>query len=306
MNKKIKGTLSGFLSGIFWGFDTSLNGYVLLAVPFILSDSRLISATLLLAFFHDFISALILTGALLIKKELTSFFTVLKTRSSRFVMLAALFAGPLGMRSYLYAVDTIGAGLAATISSLYPALAAILGAFFLKDYLNRKGWLGLVLSILAIAILGYSNFSIQQQILFGLLAAFLCTVGWASESVIIAYGMQNDIMPLQALLIRQWVSSIAYLVFMMFDGDLVYSVYGVITAPIFPLIIIMGLLGTFSYLCYYSAIDSIGPVKATGLNVTYSIWAIIFSLVLLGGSVDLRLIFCGLLIVVGASLMLKD
>lgn len=306
MKKSVKGTLFGLTSGMFWGLDTALNGLVLLAAPFVLSNSRLISGTLLLAFFHDFISALILTVDMIARKEIKGIFKVLKTRSAHFVMIAALFAGPLGMRSYLYAVETIGSGLTATISAMYPAVAAVLGAVFLKDYLNKRGWVGLLLTIISITILGYSNLSLGNQILMGVLAALLCVFGWASESVITAYGMKEDVSPKQALLIRQWTSSLAYIIFMVFEGDILFSINAVITSSAFLLIFIMAAVGTLSYLCYYSAINEIGPVKATGLNVTYSIWAIVFSLIFLGGNIEIRLIICGILIIIGSSLMMKE
>lgn len=306
MTSKVKGTVQGLLSGMFWGLDTALNGVVLTLAPFIFTDNRLVSGALLLAFFHDFISALLLTVGMGVRGELKGLVSLLRKRSAHFVILAALFAGPLGMRSYLIAVDLIGSSLTATISAMYPAVAAVLGAVFLKDYLNKRGWFGLALTILAIIILGYTNLSSFNSLFWGVLAALLCVFGWASESVITAYGMKEDISPKQALLIRQWTSSLAYLMFMFFEGQIVYSLSQVVTSASMLLLVALATIGTLSYLCYYSAIDTIGPVKATGLNVTYSIWTVVFSIFLLGGFVDIRLIICGILIIVGSSLVIKS
>ena len=57
---------------------------------------------------------------------------------------------------------------------------------------------------------------------------------------------------------------------------------------------------------YYTAIGSIGPVKATGLNITYSIWAIIFDVLLLGNEITLKLILCSILIIIGSVLVSKN
>ncbi|BBA92991.1 DMT family transporter [Streptococcus ruminantium] len=303
---KLKGTIQGLLSGMFWGLDTSLNGFVLTLVPFILLDSRLISGALLLAFFHDLISAVLLTISLGVKGKLGGIGSLLQKRSSQFVMLASLFAGPLGMRAYLSAVELLGSSLTATISATYPALAAILGAIFLKDRLNKRGWLGLGLTILAVIILGYTNSTPFNNLFWGVLVVSLCVFGWAAESVITAYGMKDDILPEQALFIRQWTSSIVYLFFMFFEGDIFYSLTQVLTSVSIVLIIILATIGTLSYLFYYSAIDSIGPVKATSLNVTYSLWTVIFSLFLSGGNLEMKLIACGFLIIVGSSLIIKN
>ena len=93
---------------------------------------------------------------------------------------------------------------------------------------------------------------------------------------------------------------------MFFEGQIVYSLSQVVTSASMLLLVALATIGTLSYLCYYSAIDTIGPVKATGLNVTYSIWTVVFSIFLLGGFVDIRLIICGILIIVGSSLVIKS
>lgn len=307
MNPYRKGLFSGLLSGILWGADTTINGWVLLAIPFSLIDRRLVAASLLLAFFHDLFSALWLTAGQGIKGELKTTLSKLRSKSAIFVMLAALFGGPIGMRAYLYAIDTIGAGYTASISALYPVVAAVLGAIILKDYLTPKGWLGLFLSVLAITILGYSQLnSLNSQAFWGFTAACLCAGSWAAESVICAYGMKEDVLPKEALFIRQWISSIAYFFFIVLEGHPWFNVYSVISRPITFVIVALALIGTASYLYYYQAIDIIGPVKATGMNVTYSVWAIIFSIFLLGGSFDLKLIICSIMIITGTILISKE
>ncbi|WGE57050.1 DMT family transporter [Actinobacillus equuli] len=306
MNETFKGILQGLLSGMLWGLDTSLNAFILTLTPFIILDPQLLPSALLLAFLHDFFSAILLTGSSIFNRDKWKFSTIFTSKSTYFVMIAALFAGPIGMRAYLYAVDSIGAGLSATISALYPALAAVLGVVFLKDYLPKRGWLGLSLVILATVILGYSHFSVSSGLLFGILSAFVCVVGWASESVITAYGMKDDLTPKQALLIRQWTSSIAYLGFMFVEGDVSYSLSVVLSSQTSFIIILLAMIGTFSYLCYYSAINKIGPVKATGMNVTYSIWTVIFSLFIFGGNLDIKLVICGIFIIIGTLFVIKN
>lgn len=306
MKNSVKGMFLGLSSGMLWGLDTALNSLVLMSAPFISADSRLISAALLLAFFHDFIAALLISTDLVVRRQLSDTLLAMKTKSAFFVSIAALFAGPLGMYSYIYAVEAIGSGLTATISALYPAVATILGAIFLKDYLNRRGWLGLSLIIIAVIIIGYTNIGLVQKILPGIMAALLCVFGWASESVITAYGMKEDVSPKQALFIRYWVSSLTYLLMMVVEGDIFYSLVSVATSSSFGLLLLMAAVGTLSYLCYYSAINEIGPVKSTGLNVSYAIWTSIFAVVLLGESIEQRLFVCGGLIILGSTLMMKE
>lgn len=306
MTETLSGVLQGLLSGMLWGLDTSLNALVLTLNPFILDDPRLISSALLLAFFHDFFSAIFLTGDIVLRQKEKLFIAILRNKSTYFVAFSALFAGPIGMQAYLYAVNSIGAGLTATISAIYPALAALLGAIFFKDYLTKRGGVGLSLVILAVVALGAGQLDISNNLFFGGIAAFLCAGSWAAESIIIAYGIKEKLQPKQALLIRQWTCCLAYLGFMSFEGNISYSLSIIFETQIIFLILAVAMIGTMSYLCYYSAIDKVGPVKATGMNVTYSIWTAIFSLFIFGGNLDIKLVICGILIIIGTLFVIKN
>ena len=73
-------------------------------------------------------------------------------------MLGGILGGPVGMTGYYLAVKYIGAGHAATISSLYPAIGAVLAFIFLKEKIGKRGWFGLVLAILGIGLSSFSNY----------------------------------------------------------------------------------------------------------------------------------------------------
>ena len=66
------------------------------------------------------------------------------------------------------------------------------------------------------------------------------------------------------------------------------------------LIALAGLCATVSYLFYYKAISQIGASKAMALNVTYTAWAIVFTVVLLGDTSVLSplTILCALVVLV--------
>lgn len=73
-----------------------------------------------------------------------------------------------------------------------------------------------------------------------------------------------------------------------------------------PWIALAALFGTVSYLMYYKAIARIGAAKSMALNITYSAWAIPFSLLLLGTMPDLRGVVCAVVIIVGAIAAATD
>lgn len=302
------GISSGVLSGALWGLDTVFTGIILSASPFIDTTEVLIIAPVVSAFLHDTFSSIWMMLFSISKGQLIKTLKLLKTRSGLFVALGAMFGGPVGMAAYLLAIKYIGPGYTASISAIYPAVGAFFAYIFLKEKLSIRGWIGLLISILSIILLGYTpNSNEGSNFLIGFIASLVCVLGWALESVICAYGMKDDeVSPTQALQIRQLVSAVCYgIIIVPFIGgiDLVnIALY----SSIINVIAITALIGTLSYIFYYTAIDKVGPVKATGLNVTYSIWAILFDVILLGSPITLRLIICAILIIIGSVLVSKN
>lgn len=308
INNQKRGLFSGALSGLFWGLDTVLTGMILCMSPLIETKEVIFLAPFISAFLHDVFSSLWMLLYMGVKKQLKSVWDALKTRSGKFICLASIFGGPIGMASYLLAIKYIGAGYTASISSIYPAVGAFWAYLFLKEKLSKKGIFGLGLSILSVIAIGYSPNSISNaNYLLGFTLALICVLGWSLESVICAYGMKDDeVNPTQALQIRQLVSALFY-------GMIIIPIIGgmkltgaVLTSNLSIYICIIAFIGTASYLCYYTAIDEVGPVKATGLNITYSIWAILFDVAFLGNPITLKLILCSFLIIIGSILVSKN
>ena len=302
------GITSGALSGILWGLDTVILGIILSEIPDLGIANVVMLAPLIGAFLHDVFSSLWMILLSITKKEFIKTLKLLKTKSGKFVCVAALFGGPVGMAGYLLAINYIGSGYTASISAIYPAVGAFFSYIFLKEKLSIKGWIGLSLSILAVIILGYTpNKDIALNFGLGFGCALVCVIGWSLESVICAYGMKDDeVSPTQALQLRQLVSAIVY-------GAVIVPLFGglgltkvIITSNLTPMIDSVALIGTLSYIFYYTAIDTIGTVKATGLNISYSIWAIVFDMIFLGSTITLKLVLCSILIIVGTVMVFKN
>lgn len=301
------GVTSALMSGALWGLDTTITGFILMMSPYINMGESIFLAPIIAAFLHDFSSAIWMAIFSTAKKDFLHTIKLLKTRSGKFVVLAALFGGPIGMMGYLVAISNIGPGYTAAISAMYPAAGAFFSYVFLKVKLTKRGWFGLSLSILSIIILGYSpsgNQIVNFALGFG--AALVCVLGWSLESVICAYGMKDDITPKEALTIRQMTSSVVYFLIVLFIIKGSHFAVAAFTSKSMIYMVLTALIGTLSYIFYYTGIDTIGPVKATGLNITYSIWAMIFAMIILGGDFSLKLVFCSLLIILGSVLVSKD
>ena len=72
--------------------------------------------------------------------------------------------------------------------------------------------------------------------------------------------------------------------------------------PATAVIVLAALTGTASYLFYYKAIDTIGASRGMALNISYSAWAIVFGLILLGAVPTPLQVVCGIAILVGTVL----
>lgn len=292
----------GLLSGLFWGLNTVVIGIALSTATFTENAGVIALAPLISTFIHDLFSTIWMFIYMFIKKQSEQFVSALKTRSGKFIALAALAGGPVGMTGYVLSIRYLGPGYTAIISSLYPAVGAFLSYLFLKETMRVDQMIGLAVSVAGVTALGYTPGAQQsEQFLVGFLFALMCVLGWASEAVIIAYGLkEQDITDDVALQIRQFTSALFYgLIILPF-----FQAWGT-TWTIFPtstavIILMAALFGTTSYLYYYKAINDIGPTKAMALNITYSAWSIVFGFLLLGVRASLIQIILGIIIIFGS------
>lgn len=297
----------GLMSGVLWGLDTVLLGIALAMTPFVSSEQAIFLAPFVSTFLHDFFSSIWMLIYTAFKKELGKTLKAAQTRSGRVIMLGALLGGPVGMTGYLLAIKYIGPAYTAIISSLYPAIGALLSYIFLKENMKPMSILGLFMSILGIILLGYAPGGEVANLGLGFGFAVLCVVGWASEAVICAYGMKEDeITPEQSLQVRQLTSAVTYgfLIIPVVKG--ISFTMGVLPTTATAIILLTALAGTTSYVFYYKGIHKIGATKAMSLNITYSAWSIIFGIILLGNSVDLKSVICCIMIMIGSTMAAGD
>ena len=299
----IYGSLLGVTSGICWGLDTVLIGIVLLSFPFNIVE-LIFLAPIISSFFHDAFSAIWMLILTLIKGDFKKLKRAFKSKDCKIIAIGAILGGPIGMSGYLLAVKYMGAAYAASISAIYPVVGALISRIFFKEELSKKSYIGLGISITALIILGYGNSNEgNPNFWIGFIFILVGVFGWALEGVICSRAMKSqDISPYTALQIRQIVSALTYIIVIipLFGG------FKYLKPTIFSYggtqIIIIALIGTVSYICYYRAIDKIGSTKAMGMNITYCIWAIIFGAIFGTDKITLKLLVCGIMVLVGTIL----
>lgn len=297
--------LNALFSGIFWGADTSFMGYyfsmysIYFAVPLMLP--------IFITFIHDMVSALLINISILITGRLKAVITDIKKAKSKYIWLGSLLGGPIGMCSFILAIEYAGPAITAIISSIYPAVGLFFAYILLKEKRKPYQVVALFIAIAFIIALGFIDEGHTNRSVMGIIFALLCACAWGSEAVLCSYGMKSgEISNLSAICIRQNLSMITYgtlmtLYFVFFHYgesiDFNSSLAYVGMAAIF---------GSTSYYCYYRALATIGVSRAMALNISYTAFSAIFSYLLFGIELTISQMLIGFCIVVSGLISAYD
>lgn len=277
---------AGIIAGATWALETVILGIALAMSPFCSTEQAIFLAPFVSTFLHDACSAiwaLIYNG---VRGHLGNVWRAFKTKSGKWVVLAAIIGGPVGMTGYVLAVNYMGASIGAVASAIFPAIGSVLAFFFLKEKMKWHQWLFLVITLLGVYGLSYSPELAINNFWLGLIGALMCAFGWGIEAVILAKCLKDpEVTDEYALQIRQTTSALFYgiVILPIIKGwGFTAQLFTAGTGWLLPTIAIAALFATVSYLFYYKAIAQIGASKAMALNVTYTAWAILFTVILLG------------------------
>lgn len=297
--------LNALLSGIFWGADTSFMGYyfsmysIYFMVPLLFP--------IFITFIHDMVSALLINISILITGRLKAVITDIKKAKSKYIWLGSLLGGPIGMCSFILAIEYTGPAITAIISSIYPAVGLFFAYILLKEKRKPYQVVALFIAIAFIIALGFIDEGHTNRSVMGIIFALVCACAWGSEAVLCSYGMKSgEISNLSAICIRQNLSMITYgtlmtLYFVFFHYgesiDFNSSLAYVGMAAIF---------GSTSYYCYYRALATIGVSRAMALNISYTAFSAIFSYFLFGIELTISQMLIGFCIVVSGLISAYD
>ncbi|MBT2667935.1 DMT family transporter [Bacillus sp. ISL-4] len=293
----------GATSAVAWGIDTVVIGVIIASSPF---KQEIVLAPIIAASMHDFFSALWVSLFMIVKGEYINVLKLFKTKSGAILVLGALSGGPLAMTFYFLGIQYLGATYAASISSIFPGIGAVLAFTFLKEKMNRRTWFGVVLSIIGVIILAYmpSKFNIDSHFFIGIFFSLGAAIFWGLEGVIGAWGMKGeDVVPLYAINIRQMTSALCYALFIVSFIHGYPLVFEAASSKIVWLIVIAGLLGAANYSLYYMSINLIGAARGQSLNNTYVFWAIVTEIIFIGTPVSLQFVIGAVIVLLGSILV---
>lgn len=285
--------LAGIIAGITWAIETIVLGYALAMSPFFSTEQAIFLAPFVSTFLHDGFSAIWATIYNTVKGNAKNVWKAFKTKSGKFVVLAAVIGGPIGMTGYVMSVNYMGASIGAVASAVFPAIGAVLAFIFLKEKMKWHQWLFLIATLLGVYGLYYSPEMNVTNYALGIIGALMCSFGWGIEAVILAKSLTDpEVTDEYALQIRQTTSALTYGIILLPAISLIkgwgvteswsfaVSLFTSEATWLIPTIAAAGLAATVSYLFYYKAIAQIGASKAMGLNVTYGAWAVIFTAIM--------------------------
>lgn len=308
-----KGVLLAALSGIIFSLDSlfikSAGNYS----PF--SDPALwVIVPLICAGVHDFFAGAVISFLNWRSGRLHEVTRSLRSKPGRHVIAGAVIGALLGMGGYMTALQMAGPAYVLPITSMYPAVAAVMAVFVLKERIPLRAWAGLFLCVAGAAAVGYTPPEGQLGELFywGLFFAALAAIGWGGEGVLATAGM-DFIEPVVALNIYYLVSSIIYVLILIPLVSLsVYPDRGGLALPLdfiaskgVLFILLAAFMGTISYRYWYMAMNMTGVSRSMAVNISYALWGILFSSLftevqitpaLVGGAL---VIFLGMFLVIG-------
>ncbi len=275
--------IAGILAGVTWALETIILGMALAQAPFVSTEQAVFLAPFVSTFLHDTFSAVFSCIYNAVRGNMKQLGLALKTRSGKFVAVAAVIGGPVGMTGYVLSVANMGASIGAVASAIFPAIGAVLAYIFLKEKMQWYRWVFLIITLLGVYGLSYSPEINIKNFWLGFIGTLMCAFGWGIEAVIVAKSVQDPLVTDEiALQIRQSTSAVTYGVVLLPIlkgwGFTVSLFKG--TGTLLPIIALAAFFATLSYLFYYRAISQIGASKSMALNVTYSAWAIVFTVII--------------------------
>lgn len=317
-NKNLKkGLLLGIFVGIAWGLDGVLMVRVGLNSIFTdkafalsqgISETSFSFSPLVTAFFHESFCFFWVALVLLFSKQLKHvFYLLFKTKKGKATAIAALVGSPIGMSAYLLGIKYVTAPYASSISVIYPGVGALLSYLFLKEKLSLNSVIGIIISLTGSFMLGFNPTGNMHGTFFkGIMFAFVAVLGWALEGVIIGFAMKHikdeesvESTPQQLLCLRYLVSMVAYAVIVLPAIKGYHLASNIVSSGLVFKYALIAILGAFTYLSWYKAVDLIGSAMGTALNSTSALWTIIFSALLFGNKITPTLAFWGIVIVIG-------
>ena len=221
--------------------------------------------------------------------------------------LHLLCLGLTGVFSYnvlfFSGLQHISAGRASLIIALNPLVISIFAFFFLRESLNYKQFIGIMLSLVG-AVLVISNGQpcdgFDTSFGPGELAILGCVFSWSIYSLI-GRSILKSLSPLASVFYSSLIGTL--FLFIPAVGNNLFSTIGSMGMQSWLSLIYLGICGTaLGFTLYYRAIQKIGATRSGIFINLVPLFSIILAWIILGETIKSVVIFGGLILLSGVTI----
>ena len=227
-------------------------------------------------------------------RQLGDFWKTVKTKPGRIMILCAAIGGPLATIAYIVGLNAATAagnpGVIVPIAALNCAIGAVLGRVFFKQELNAHKVVGIVICLLAGAIIGGTSFAAMgPEALLGCLFAFVAAFGWGFEGCVAGFGTILIDYRI-GIAIRQVTAGLLELLVMFpllaivgGEAACIPDLAGAaLSSPALPVFVISGFFAMPAYSFWYKGNSMCGAALGMACNGMYAFWGPFFIWLIMG------------------------
>lgn len=223
------------------------------------------------------------------KHQLSEYKRALKTKSVKFIMLAGLLGGPLSVGGVCIAIQLCPIPYVMAISALFPVFGTIFSSFLLKEKMNTRLVMGIIIVCIGGALVSWGppEGTDYPYFAIGIIMALISSIGLGLDCTIGTLGMDtlDPYIAVAIKLLTSCVINLAILVpfvsLLMPEHNVFYGwqvVGKVVASPALLFFICAGLFDALTWAVSYASLATIGVGRSTAINASFAVWGIPISL----------------------------
>lgn len=221
--------------------------------------------------------------------KLSEYKRAMKTKSVKFVMLAGLLGGPLSVGGVCIAIQLAPLPYVMAISALFPVFGTILSSIILKEKMNSRLVIGIVIVCVGGALVSWGppEGTDYPYFAIGILMALISSIGLGLDCTVGTLGM-DTLDPFIAVAIKLLTSCAINLVILipiislLIPGAGFFYGWGIVgqalTSPFVLFFVGAGLFDALTWSTSYASLAMIGVGRSTAINASFAVWGIPISL----------------------------
>lgn len=277
-----RGLVIALISAGLWGLYAVIISFAYGMNPLNKEGISLMTIPVVVGALHEIAAFLIFLLRNGMSGKLSEYLRTLKTVPGKLVCIGGIIGGPGALTCSMAGILFAGPAYALAITGLYPVMGAILAVIFLKEKTNKRFWIGITLCVIGGVVLGFEppKGDAYPHFYLGIILSLLAAVGWGLEGTIGAFGT-DTIDPNVSVGLRSLASSTVFLIMVPMFGGFGMFVDAIFVHPAAAgIVALAALAGSQSLWYWYVAFGMTGVGRAMAMNSTYSLWGVVFTVIL--------------------------